>query len=63
MSESPRASGWKLRGTAYSLLAVIAAVATSSPDAVTMLPLFLGGVVLFELGFLAYRCSGVRLGA
>lgn len=46
---------WKIRGPAYLVLAVMVAVLTPSPDVITLLMYFLAGLVLFELGFFAYR--------
>jgi Sec-independent protein secretion pathway component TatC len=56
MSDNPRAS-WLLRSTAYFLLGIAAAIATPSPDVVTMLLVWIAGVALFEVGFLVYRRS------
>ena len=47
--------GWQVRRVAYFLLAVAAALVTSSPDPLTMLGVFGGGIILFELGWLGYR--------
>ncbi len=47
--------GWQIRSTVYFVLAVAAALATPSPDVLTMLMVFLAGVALFEAGFFVYR--------
>lgn len=57
MNERP-ARTREVRRAAYLLLAVVAAVVTPSPDAITMAGFFLAGVALFELGFFAYRRRG-----
>lgn len=44
-----------VRRAAYFLLAIAAAVVTSSTDVWTMFLLFLAGVVAFEASFFAYR--------
>lgn len=48
-------AGWKVRAVAYLLLALVAGAATPSADVISMLPVFLVGVVVFEVGFFAYR--------
>jgi Sec-independent protein secretion pathway component TatC len=52
---APPGRNWKIRRVVYFLLAIAAAVATPSPDAVTMLLVLLAGIVVFELCFLVYR--------
>jgi Sec-independent protein secretion pathway component TatC len=48
------------RAAAYFVLAVAAAFGSPSPDVFTMLLFFLGGVALFEVGFLIYRRRQLR---
>ncbi len=49
---------WQVRRTVYFLLAVVAALVTPTPDAITMLVLWLPAVALFEVGYYVYRRSG-----
>ena len=49
---------WPVRRTVYFLLAVAAALVTPTPDAITMLMIWLPSVALFEVGYFVYRRSG-----
>ena len=49
---------WQVRRTVYFLLAVGAAFVTPTPDAITMLVLWLPAVALFEAGYFVYRRYG-----
>ena len=49
---------WPVRRTVYFLLAVAVAIATPTPDAITMLTFWLPAVALFEVGFFVYRRYG-----
>lgn len=46
---------WQVRSRVYFLLAVVVAIATPTPDAITMLTFWVPAVALFEVGFFVYR--------
>jgi Sec-independent protein secretion pathway component TatC len=43
------------RWSAYLILGVAVAIFTPSPDMMTLLACWLAGVVVFEIGYFAYR--------
>ena len=49
---------WPVRRTVSFLLAVVVAIVTPTPDAITMFMLWLPAVALFEVGYFVYCRSG-----
>jgi Sec-independent protein secretion pathway component TatC len=53
--DKKRENDWMVRHIAWFLLAIVAAFASPSTDAISMLLLWLPAGFLFEAGFFAYR--------